>query len=195
VNAINGHVAPPLPTTYPGVRIAREADEVSLFSLLTLMHAENGMAPMSADRVLDRLRMGTRGQGGIVGVIDGPAGIEASVGLYFSQLWYASAPTHMEESWLFVRPDRRRSDHAKKLIGFAIWTAKRIGLPLMMGVMTKHRLSAKLRLYQRQLTQVGAIFYDGLPADEFFAQRLVAESTSRRDVALSAAADKPQRVT
>ncbi len=76
------------------------------------------------------------------------------------------------------------------MIGFAKWTAKKIGLPLMMGVMTKHKLNAKLRLYQRQLTQVGAIFYDGLPADEFFAQRLVAESKSNRDVERAERADK-----
>lgn len=191
---VNGHVPrETIPETFPGVRIAREADEVALFSLLTLMHAENGMAAMSAERVLDRLRSGTRGQGGLIGVIDGPDGPEASVGLFFSQLWYAPAPTHVEESWLFVRPEYRQKNHATKLVRFAKWTSKRIGLPLMMGVMTKHRLTAKLRLYQREMTQVGAVFYDGLPADEFFAQKLVAASTSRHDVQLSAAADRPNR--
>lgn len=156
---------------FEGVRIARETDEAEIFSLLTLMHAEAGFAPMDAERVLERLRTGTRGRGGVIGVIDGPKGIEASVGLFISQWWYAAAPTHLEENWAFVRPECRKSGHARRLIQFAKWTSLRLGLPLLMGVLTRDRFEAKIRLYQKEMAQVGAIFMDNAPASDFFDQR------------------------
>lgn len=178
----------PQPSVFPGVRIASAADEVSLFSLLTLMHSENGLFPMNPEKVLARVRLGTQGQGGIIGVIDGPAGIEASVGMFFSSQWFTDS-IHVEEAWCFVRPEHRKTYHAKTLIEFAKWTQGRLGVPLVMGLLTKRRLGAKLRLYQRQLKQVGAIFYHGLPTEEFFAQKMIAESTSKHDVDIAAAVD------
>ena len=177
---------------FPGVRIARETDEVALFSLLTLMHAENGLFPMAPEKVLERMRLGTRGQGGVIGVIDGPEGIEASIGLFISQFYYTNSH-HLEDAWSFVHPDHRHSTHAKRLLQFAKWTQKKMGIPLLTGVLTRIRLAPKMRLYQRELTQAGAIFLEGFPTDGFFEQRAVPASSSKRDVERAAAGNRPHR--
>jgi hypothetical protein len=162
--------------TFAGVRIARPGDEESVYRLLMLLYEENALLPMSEAKVRAAIHAGTRGEGGIVGVIDGPDGIEASIGMALSQFWYTER-WHLNEIWCFVHPDHRRSTHLKRLAEFGKWCADRLStpevrVPLLLGVVTRHRLLAKLRLFQRQAPQVGAIFMHGLDGDaDTFSQR------------------------
>ncbi|MGH7749167.1 MAG: hypothetical protein ACREQ5_31045 [Candidatus Dormibacteria bacterium] len=143
--------------SFAGVRMVRPEDEEAVFSLLTMLHAENGIFPMSEDRIRDTVRQATARKGGIIGVIDGEDGPEATTGLFMEQLWYSDA-WWLVERWNFVHPDRRRTTHAKRMIEFAKWCADNLTLDLLMGIVTNTRTEAKVRLYRRQLPYVGGFF-------------------------------------
>ena len=86
---------------------------------------------------------------------------------------------HLNEIWCFVHPDHRRSTHARRLIEFGKWCADRLSgegvrVPLLLGIVTRHRLLPKLRLFQRQAPQVGAIFMHGIDIRDTFSQRRLA---------------------
>jgi hypothetical protein len=160
---------------FAGVRLARPEDEEPVYRLLLELYAENALLPMSERKVREAITAGTRGKGGIVGVIDGPQGIEASIGMTFSSFWYTEA-VHLNELWCFVHPDHRQSTHAKRLIEFGKWCADRLSqsgtcVPLLLGVVTRHRLLPKLRLFLRQAPQVGALFMHGIETPDTFGQR------------------------
>lgn len=151
-----------------GVKRATQEDEEPLFAFLCSLHDENGMAPMSEPKVRAMIERGTRNQGGIIGLIEGPKGIEASVGLILGCWWYTDK-YHLEEMWTYVHPNYRKNNctgdsHAKRLIEFAKWCSDEMSrsagerIPLLMGILTKKRLEPKMRLYQRQSSQAGALF-------------------------------------
>lgn len=152
------------------VRCARQTDEEPLFAFLQIMHAENGMAPIDEREVRLILRKGIARDHGIIGVIRGEGGIEASCGLYVGKWWYTSLQhKHLEDFWCFVHPDHRRTSHAKDLLAFTKWAAQECGYPLLMGVLSTARTAPKVRLYQRQLGEpAGALFVLGtkVPADD-----------------------------
>lgn len=165
-----------------GVRMAVPGDEDRLFSFLKGLHVENGMVPMSDDKVMAMIRRATTRNppGAIVGLIETPAhGIEASIGLILSQWWYADR-WHLEELWNYVGPPYRKSPHCKNLIGFGKWAAEQLTdtgkepIPLLMGIITTTDLEQKMRLYQRQMPQVGALFGWGMPRQGLYNQRRIA---------------------
>lgn len=139
------------------VRLAVRADEPAIYDLLMFLYAENAMAALAPDKVQRQIKKATRGNGGIIGVIDGPDGIVASVGLELTRWWY-SDDWHLGELWVHIHPDHRDKSHERDLIAFAKQCADRLGVPLLMGIITGHRIAAKVRLYQRQINQVGALF-------------------------------------
>lgn len=139
------------------VRLATRPDEPAIYDLLLQLYDENAMAMIASDKVQRMIKAGTRGNGGVIGVIDGSHGMEASLGMKIGQWWY-SDEWHLEEMWLHVHPAHRHTDHAQKLIDFAKDCADRLGLPLLMGILTHSRADAKVRLYRRQIPQVGALF-------------------------------------
>ena len=159
-----------------GVRIAGPSDEQAIFDLLLKLYQENALLPIDETKVWAQIRGATEGGKngifGICGVIDGPAGIEAAIGLVMSQFWYTSA-WHLNEIYWFVVPERRQSTHAKRLVEFAKWTAERLGMPLLLGVVTRDRLLPKMRLLNRQAPQVGALYMSGLPDLDTFNQRTI----------------------
>lgn len=151
------------------VRVATRADEDAIFALMYLAHKENGMGTMNPEKVWLGIRHALSRKGGVIGVIDGADGIEGMIFLNLSQWWY-SDDWHLDEMMNFVHPEHRRKNHARMLIEFAKWFAEEIStgldepMPLFVGVLTTHRVEAKVRLYQRKLQQGGAVFFHNLPA-------------------------------
>ena len=144
------------------VRIATMSDADEIMQLLTIMHAEGGLLPldeMEAKRTFD---MAFDRQGGILGVIGEPGDIKAMIFLLISKFWYTKHH-HLEELFNFVRPDVRgrpaSHNYGVQLIQFAKKCSDEIGLPLTIGVLTNHRMEAKVRLYRREL---------GVPAGAWF---------------------------
>jgi hypothetical protein len=142
-------------------RIATRADEPEIMRLLHMMHEECGMLSLDEDCARRTFARAFDRQGGIIGAIDDrkqPGRIEAMIFLLFAKFWYTN-DDHLEELFNYVRPDCRDTDHAKTLITFAKNCAEKIGIPLMIGVLTNKRMAAKVRLYRRVLGNPRGTFF------------------------------------
>lgn len=144
-------------TNFAGVRIAIEADEPDIYNLLMLQHRECGVFNFSDKKVRSVMQNGTRQMGGIVGVVDGEKGIEATIGLTISQPWY-SDDWHLSELWNFVHPAHRKDGHAAKLVNFSKWCADNMTIPLFIMAIANKRTEAKVRLYKRMVPMMGQMF-------------------------------------
>lgn len=139
------------------VRPAVPEDEDKIISMISLLHEENGLFPLSERRVREYMQLYFRKEGALIGVI-GPVGdpvgsIYLKIGQpYYSETWY------LEEAWNFVHPDHRRTDYAKQLLTWAKNVSTELHLPLMIGIVSNHRTEAKIRLYEKQLEKAGAFF-------------------------------------
>jgi GNAT superfamily N-acetyltransferase len=139
------------------VRLAVPADEDKIISMISLLHDENGLFPLSRQRVRDYMQRYFRKEGALIGVIGEIGDPVGSIYLEIGQPYYSDA-WYLNEAWNFVHPDHRRSDYAKKLLGWAKATSDTMKLPLMVGIVSNHRTEAKIRLYEKQLEKAGAFF-------------------------------------
>lgn len=141
------------------VRIATRDDAPEILKLLNVMHSESGLMPLDEQCAGEFFERAFNRKGGIIGVIGEPGDIEAMIYLLITRFWYTKEH-HLEECFNFVRPDQRqKADHARKLLAFAKECADTIQIPLVVGVLTNHRMEGKVRLYRRSL---------GIPAGAFF---------------------------
>lgn len=139
------------------VRIAVPSDTEELMRLMRAAFVEQPIFPLNEEKMREVIRKGTHRDCGVIGVIDGPKGLEGYIIGVLSSYWYTDA-WHLEELSNFVHPDHRHPGHAKALIEFIKWFAEQMGVPLLMGILSTKRLEAKIRLYKRQVTQAGAVF-------------------------------------
>lgn len=140
------------------VRLARPEDEAGLMEHTRQLHQENGLFSFSDDKAKAHLRRAYDHQGGIIGVIGDVGSPEASIYLALDQIYY-SDDWQLIELWNYVAPPRaNRAGHAKRLLQFAKDCSTRMHLPLSVGIMSNHRVEAKVRLYERQLEKAGAFF-------------------------------------
>jgi hypothetical protein len=173
-------------TPYPTlVRIAtpEDFDELSLFVPQVL--GENSILPVSSTKIEAQIeRCVNRVDGAIAGIIDGEDGIDAGIGLAFCESDLSDIP-YVRAVWCGLHPNARRRRPASEadprghygnmLIEFTKWCHESLeqiaGHPILyqLDILTIKALAAKVRLYQRGLTQIGASF--GLGANgEFFTQ-------------------------
>lgn len=145
-----------------GVRIADWNDEPEIIRLLHMMWAEGGMFPLDIEKSREAFAKAFSHKGGIIGVVGDPGNLEAMIFLGIGQYWYTK-DDHLGEIFNYVRPDCRRSGHAKDLILFGRSTAEKLGMPLVIGVMSNLRTEGKVLLYKRLLgIPVGAYFVYGV---------------------------------
>jgi hypothetical protein len=118
------------------VRIAGIKDEEPLFSLLVDLHKHNSFGwgfPYRPELVVQWIERGTRPDPrersnpedqtrGIIGVVDGPNGLRASVGLFIvTPVWFTDALC-LQELWLYVRPNERGAARLfRDLFQFSLW--------------------------------------------------------------------------
>lgn len=148
------------------VRVAHVADEPALLKLLLLDLEMNAaqVAVIDEEKVLAKIQIGTRGRGGVVGVIDGPDGTPIAMVVAQPEQWWWSQAWYFSESVNFVHPDHRRSNHINDLMNFCRWwvdaQSKLQGTRVYFlgGVMGWHRVRAKIAKFRRQFFQVGAVF-------------------------------------
>lgn len=160
----------PYPTE---VRRAGPDDLDGLLGFVPPLLAESALLPLSLSKV-ERLisRCATREGGAIAGIIDGPNGIEASIGLavydsdvsderYFRAVWCGLGQGVRESPEYGEDPRRHRG---RTLLDFAKWCHAELeraaGRPLLLqlDVATRPALESKLAWYHRHAVQVGAIF-------------------------------------
>ncbi len=141
------------------VRLATRDDEPQLMAMCRELHAENGLFKMDEDATIAMLNRAFDRQGGIIGVIDAENEIAAVIYMLLSTFWY-SKEDHLEELFAYVRPKHRKpAGHAAALIAFAKECSDRIGIPLVIGVLSNKQMAAKVRMYRKEL---------GMPAGAFF---------------------------
>lgn len=140
------------------VRFAVPPDEDKIVSMIALLHDENGLFPLSERRVRQYMRRYFDKEGAIIGVVGDEGNPVGSIYLGMEQPYY-SETWCLNEAWNFVHPDYRRSDYAKKLIGWAKRISDEMKLPFQIGIVSNHRTEAKIRLYEKQgLERAGAFF-------------------------------------
>ena len=151
------------------VRVATVADEAALFDLLwNDLYIDNVMTTHlvpSERKVLAHVQGCCRGTNGIAGIIDGPRGPVASVGLEWAHAWYSECG-FVSECWLFCKPEYRKgTHHYRDLRRFALWhrqdLSDKVGspIPLEISVYSFNRLPAKTRLWSQGARHAGSIFW------------------------------------
>lgn len=164
------------PTERPAsVRIAGPKDEQACLDLLLLDLAANAahIAVVDEIKVMEQIRIGTRGRGGFTGVIDGPDGKPVAITILVSCQWWWSQGWFLQEVVNFVHPEHRNSRHADDLLNFAKSISddmsKGMGTNvwLLCGVLGAWRVQSKLALYRRKFVQAGGAFlYPAPPIKE-----------------------------
>ena len=142
----------------PKVRLATREDLFEVISLGRELHKENGLMAMDDEAIVKAATNAVLGTDGVVGVIGAPDHIEGLIFLQLRQFWYSNE-MHLEELLNFVKPQYRRSENAKALIEFAKTAATKLGVPLLIGVLSNEQTQAKIRLYRRQLGQPAGAFF------------------------------------
>ena len=135
------------------IRLGTTADMDEVMQLAIAAAAENGLLDANpvllAKTIWPKLNLQT----GLIGCIGKPGGkIEGMVVLQIGKLFY-SDETCLEELTLYVHPDYRnaKGGRAHKLIEFSKGSAERLGLPLLIGVLSSIKTEQKCKLYERVL--------------------------------------------
>lgn len=151
------------------VRIAQPDDVAALYwHLLGDLESDNSLhIPVSERAVFRTVSELCNGSGGIAGVIDGPHGPVASIGIRAIKPWF-SEQWMLSQVWLFVAPGARKGSHfGEDLFAFAEWhrtdMAKSLGYNLVLDntILSFNRLEAKERLWSRFGKKVGSVFFIG----------------------------------
>lgn len=139
------------------IRVGTPKDIERIMLMADCGARENGQVPHDMNRILHEFWPALHLDGGIVGIVGPKDGEpEGCILLKVTKFWYGfdngdDARPILEERWLFVSPEYRagKVGRARKLCEFAKTTAERMGLPLMIGILSTIRLDAKVRLYER----------------------------------------------
>ena len=157
------------------VRVGTTADVDAVMELATRGYEEMGYSNVSAAKVLQEVWSALSLNKGCCGLIGEPGGvIKAGVLLRIGSPWY-SDDAIVEERGIFVHPDYRKPDFksgnkkygfAAQLCDFSKKFADDLGLPLLVGIQSSHRIEPKIRLYERVFgEQKGAIFVYNMKKD------------------------------
>jgi hypothetical protein len=139
------------------VRLATTSDEDELFNITLSIHKEVGIFPLSLARFKRMWRLCMDGEW-ICGVIGELGKLEGAIVLAPALLWYSDVE-FLNEQFVYVYPRYRKSSNSKDLLEFAKHEAEKKKMRLMVGLMHRDRLNAKIRLYERQFGEpLGAFF-------------------------------------
>lgn len=135
--------------TVSPVRKAIASDKPQIMQMCEENHRDNGQFSLSKAKVEVMIDRAFTGGGAIIGVV-GNHQIEGMLALFIGQHWYTD-DWCLEEIQNYVRPQFRKSTHAKDMINFGQRCSDELGIPLVIGVVSNERTRAKMELYRRQL--------------------------------------------
>lgn len=178
--------------SYPSlVRRATPEDIDALLLFVPQILAETTLLPVSLAKVETLIeRCALQQSGAIAGIIDGPDGVDAGIGLAFCESETSDVP-YLRALWCGLHPSVRKhpgnetdqkAHYGRTLFEFARWCheglEKAAGHPILLSfdIATRSMLGAKMRLYQRNLQQVGATFAFGATGT-FVEQKVEATET------------------
>lgn len=166
------------------VRIAKPDDYSEVWRLFLTGYRESGLFTLAPEKINwlftrilnpEQIPLGDTGTRGAIGVIGTTGSLEGMVLLTLGAYWY-SYDLHLEEYFVAVDPEHRKSNHAHALIQWMKDQVEVTGLPLVTGVISNIRTEAKCRLYRRMLPKIGEFFFLG-PKGSNMAPGLVAASS------------------
>lgn len=135
----------------PVVRTGVPEDLDDIMRIAIMACAENGFVEANPTKLLEHIYPALHLDHGIMGMI-GPVGgpIEAAVLLRVGTVWYSDTPL-IEEKAIFVAPSMRSAKGGRgvKLCRFSKQVADKLGLKLLIGVLSEIRAEGKIRMYQR----------------------------------------------
>lgn len=184
-------------TLTPKVRVAGPDDYQETCRLLMLAQAENAIFkpnPAKVDFYIRRFLWARNlpdhdtGPRGCFGVIGPPHALEGVCMLALGCFWYTDQ-VHLEEYLVFVDPNYRKGDarHGLALVNWAKAQVHKTSLPVICGILSNNRTAAKVRLYRRHLSEVGAyFFYDGTDKPHFAADEITGPGTLVRSSSMAA---------
>lgn len=152
------------------IRIGVPSDMHDCMALALTACDENGFLNPDPAKLAREMWSALSLDNGIVGLIGQPGGkAEGIVLLRIGAMWYSSAVV-VEEKAIFIHPDFRsaKGGRGRKLCEFSKQVADKLGIPLIIGVLSNERTEAKVRMYQRILGKpAGAFFLYGVRTGEF----------------------------
>lgn len=143
------------------VRIGTPEDVHDIMELALSACDENGFVDPNPQRLLAEIWPALNLDRGMVGIIgDDGKKPEAAVLLRIGTMWYSDADV-LEEKAIFVHPEYRsaKGGRARRLCEFSKQVADKLGIPLIIGVLSNHRTEAKVRLYERQFGKPSGAFF------------------------------------
>lgn len=149
------------------VRIGKPEDEDAIIEIAMKAWEENGIMGINREKVVGMFRPALYLWGGVVGIIGEPGEpIEAFIVLRVGEMWYSDDKI-LEEKVVFVDPNFRHKNnrasgsvgHARCLAEFAKKAADKLGIPLLIGILSNQRTKAKVKLYERQFGEPSGAFF------------------------------------
>lgn len=135
------------------------SDVEELYSFLSNMHAEIGVARLDREKALARIAQVVQGGGALV--IEDGGRMVASVGIEETSAWYSNEKAYYD-TWFYVHHDHRKSGHAKALLYFVKQASKVRGIPVVISVGTTKDTLRKLRFFRKYMTPFGGSFIYGI---------------------------------
>ena len=142
--------APAAATHLPRVRLAIAADLEQILDMGRSLHKENGLMRLDDQLIKEMAESAILDDEGVFGVIGSIGHLEGMILLQLRRYWY-SQDCHLEELLNYVKPEYRKSRNAIALIEFAKSQSKRLGIPLLIGILSNKNTEQKMKLYQRRL--------------------------------------------
>jgi N-acetylglutamate synthase-like GNAT family acetyltransferase len=143
------------------IRLATTDDMKEVMELAVNACKENAFLNASAALLAMEIWPALQQDHGLCAVI-GPDGgeIQGLVLLRTGHMWYSETPV-LEEKAVFIHPKYRsaKGGRAHKLVEFSKRTADKLGMPLIMGVLSHTRTAGKTRLYTRMFGEPAGAFF------------------------------------
>jgi len=143
------------------IRVATPADLDEIMSIAVMACEENGFLNPNPAKLAAEIWPALHQDHGLCAVIGKPGGmIEGLVLLRVGSMWYSDSQV-VEEKAIFIHPDYRaaKGGRASKLCEFSKKVADTLGIPLIIGVLSNNRTSAKVKMYERQFGPPSGAFF------------------------------------
>ncbi len=159
------------------IRIANAADEDAIYDIVVDLRKNGGpvarLLPYRPERIAAQIQLATRGGQGIIGVIDGPDRIDASVGLFNHVPWWTDIPIFIQ-LWLYARPPTVGMGYGDALLRFVVWAQQSMSSDMTKYAqehsepvapffienthMGGHHMDALDRLFSKYGEKIGSVF-------------------------------------
>lgn len=143
------------------VKVATPFDIHDIMDIALSACEENGFVNANPQKLLQEIWSALHLKDGLVGIVRGEDGqIQGAILLRIGTPWYSDEKI-IEEKAIFIHPDYRgaKIGRARMLCEFSKTTADRLGIPLIIGVLSNHRTEGKVKLYERLFGKPSGAFF------------------------------------